>query len=96
MSSTGAVVLAAAYLMPLFYLAWSLLYGKVSPPNPWNATGLKWRTTSPPPTHNFAQTPVVTDEPYDYHDPETSSQAEARDIDAMNAPSFARGGQAPP
>ena len=39
MSSTGAVVLAAAYLMPFFYLGWSLLYGQASPASPWNATG---------------------------------------------------------
>ena len=28
-------------------------------PNPWGATGLEWTTTSPPPTENFAETPVV-------------------------------------
>ena len=28
MSSTGAVVLAAAYLMPLGYLTWACFYGK--------------------------------------------------------------------
>jgi cytochrome c oxidase subunit 1 len=59
MSSTGAVVLAAAYLMPIFYLTWSCFYGQRSPANPWNATGLEWRTTSPPPTDNFARTPVI-------------------------------------
>jgi cytochrome c oxidase subunit I len=43
MSSSGAVILAAAYLMPLFYLAWSLIYGQKSPANPCKATGLEWR-----------------------------------------------------
>ena len=62
MSSTGAVVLAAAYLMPFLYLAWSLVYGQQSPANPWNATGLEWLTTSPPPTHNFATMPVVNEQ----------------------------------
>ena len=85
MSSTGAVVLAAAYLMPLAYLTYSLFYGKASPDNPWNATGLEWRTTSPPPTQNFARAPAVTDEPYDYHDPESSPEAETRSIDTISA-----------
>ena len=85
MSSTGAVVLAAAYLMPIVYLTWSLLYGKASPANPWSAKGLEWRTTSPPPTHNFARTPVVTEEPYDYHDPQTAPEPETRGVDTIAA-----------
>ena len=43
MSSTGAVVLAAAYLMPFLYLTWSLVYGQRAPANPWDGTGLEWR-----------------------------------------------------
>ena len=35
-------------------------------PNPWGATGLEWQTPSPPPTENFAATPVVTAEAYAY------------------------------
>jgi cytochrome c oxidase subunit 1 len=34
--------------------------------NPWGATGLEWRTPSPPPLHNFEETPVVTADAYDY------------------------------
>jgi len=34
--------------------------------NPWGATGLEWRTPSPPPTENFEHTPVVTEEAYAY------------------------------
>jgi cytochrome c oxidase subunit 1 len=41
-------------------------YGKVAPANPWGATGLEWRTTSPPPTENFEETPIVTWEAYEY------------------------------
>ena len=82
MSSTGAVVLAAAYALPLFYLVWSCFYGKISPADPWHAKGLEWRTSSPPPKRNFLRTPVVTEEPYDYHDPGAAPQAEARPVDA--------------
>ena len=95
MSSSGAVVLAGAYLMPLVYLTWSCFYGKVSPADPWHAKGLEWRTSSPPPKHNFLHTPIVTDEPYDYHDPETAPEPQARPVDVARAPlRFARGGEA--
>jgi cytochrome c oxidase subunit I len=66
LSSGGAAVLAVAYLMPLFYLGWSLFRGKPAGDNPWRATGLEWQTSSPPPEHNFAVTPVVTRGPYEY------------------------------
>lgn len=66
MSSAGASILAVGYLLPLIYFLWSLRYGKLAGPNPWGATGLEWQTTSPPPTHNFEETPVVTMEPYAY------------------------------
>jgi cytochrome c oxidase subunit 1 len=66
MSSAGASILAIGYLFPLTYLLWSLRYGPYAPPNPWRATGLEWQTSSPPPTENFAKTPIVVDEPYDY------------------------------
>jgi cytochrome c oxidase subunit 1 len=68
MSSTGAVVLAVGYLMPLFYLGWSLIAGERAPDNPHGATGLEWTVPSPPPKENFAQTLVVETEPYAYHD----------------------------
>ncbi|HEU4959859.1 MAG TPA: cytochrome c oxidase subunit I [Sphingomonas sp.] len=73
-SSLGAVVLAFAYLFPLFYFAWSLFRGERAPDNPWNATGLEWQTRSPPPTENFEVTPVVTTEPYAYHPEHMSPQ----------------------
>jgi cytochrome c oxidase subunit 1 len=70
MSTAGASVLAVGYALPLFYLIWSLRYGKIAGPNPWHATGLEWTTASPPPTENFEQTPVVTQEAYHYSDKE--------------------------
>jgi len=66
LSSAGASILAIGYLLPLGYLAWSLRYGARASPNPWHAKGLEWQTPSPPPTDNFAATPVVTDGPYAY------------------------------
>ena len=66
LSTAGATILGVGYVMPLFYLIWSWKYGKKAPANPWRATGLEWKTPSPPPTHNFEETPIVTWRPYDY------------------------------
>ncbi|HLK80543.1 MAG TPA: cbb3-type cytochrome c oxidase subunit I [Xanthobacteraceae bacterium] len=72
LSSAGASILAVAYVLPLLYLGWSLFWGRKAGANPWRATGLEWSTPSPPPTHNFERTPVVTAIPYCY-DPEHDS-----------------------
>jgi cytochrome c oxidase subunit 1 len=66
LSTAGASILGAGYLLPLGYLLWSLRWGRAAGHNPWEAAGLEWRTASPPPTHNFAEPPVVTDEAYAY------------------------------
>jgi cytochrome c oxidase subunit 1 len=82
MSSAGASILAVGYAFPLTYLLWSLRWGKIAPSNPWRATGLEWHTQSPPPTHNFAVTPIVREEAYSYdlldasHSPETQQREE--------------------
>jgi cytochrome c oxidase subunit 1 len=80
MSTAGASILGIGYLLPLLYLLWSLRYGMVAGANPWKATGLEWQTPSPPPTDNFTQTPVVTQEAYDYEafDFETVPMQEAK------------------
>ena len=66
LSTAGASILAVGYVLPMIYFLWSLRYGELAGPNPWNAVGLEWMTPSPPPTHNFDETPVVTWEAYDY------------------------------
>ena len=66
MSTAGVSILGLGYILPLIYLTWSLRYGKDAGNNPWGAKGLEWETTSPPPTFNFEQTPVVTEEAYAY------------------------------
>jgi cytochrome c oxidase subunit 1 len=66
LSTAGASVLAVGYVMPMVYFIWSLRYGAMATANPWGATGLEWKTASPPPMHNFDGAPVVTHEAYDY------------------------------
>ena len=70
LSTAGASVLAAGFVLPLIYLLWSLKFGKDAGPNPYNATGLEWQTDSPPPTENFKHTPTVTESAYCYADKE--------------------------
>ena len=72
LSSAGASILAIAYLLPLLYLGWSIFWGRKAGPNPWRASGLEWATPSPPPKHNFEETPVVALGPYSY-DPENDT-----------------------
>jgi cytochrome c oxidase subunit 1 len=66
MSTAGASIMGVGYVLPLFYLIWSLKWGAIAGDNPWNAAGLEWTTASPPPTENFHKVPVVTEEPYYY------------------------------
>jgi cytochrome c oxidase subunit 1 len=66
MSTAGASVLGVGYIIPMIYFVWSMRYGKNAPANPWGATGLEWKTSSPPPTDNFETPPVVTEDPYTY------------------------------
>jgi cytochrome c oxidase subunit 1 len=66
LSTAGASILAIGYLLPLLYLIPSLWRGEPAGPNPWGATGLEWKTSSPPPPENFEEIPVVTGPPYNY------------------------------
>ena len=65
-STAGASILGIGYLLPLIYLVWSMRYGPRASSNPWNAAGLEWTTSSPPPAHNFTTTPVIDGDAYDY------------------------------
>ncbi|MBI4419021.1 MAG: cytochrome c oxidase subunit I [Ignavibacteriales bacterium] len=68
LSTAGASILGFGYIIPMVYLLWSLRKPRTAGPNPWNAKGLEWLTPSPPPTHNFDTTPVVTEGPYEYEE----------------------------
>ena len=77
LSSAGATVLAAGYLLPFFYLAWSLGFGARAAANPWRAIGLEWQTRSPPPVENFDTPPQLPRRPYDYQVEENSPPQDA-------------------
>ena len=68
MSTAGASILAAGYLILFAYLFLSLFTGRKAGPNPWRAVGLEWEIASPPGPHNFDVTPIVTKEAYAYEE----------------------------
>jgi cytochrome c oxidase subunit 1 len=54
-------------LIFLINFIWSTLFARVkAPANPWNARGLEWQVSSPPPPQNFEHIPVVLSGPYEY------------------------------
>lgn len=65
-SSLGAFLLGISILPFIANTISSWARGARAGDNPWNATGLEWTTTSPPPEENFVELPVVTSEPYGY------------------------------
>jgi cytochrome c oxidase subunit 1 len=76
LSTAGASILGFGYLIPMGYFLWSLWWGKVAGDNPWRATGLEWKTASPPPVENFHETPIVDEEAYEYTPPHVDLEAE--------------------
>lgn len=81
MSTLGASVLGLGFILPACYLTMSLINGKKAGPNPWGAHGLEWETSSPPPTSNFIETPIVMDEVYDF-DPVSEHQQDMADLES--------------
>ncbi len=65
-STAGASILAIGLVITLVYFTYSIFFGEKAPANPWLLPGLEWRTSSPPPTENFHETPIVTWEAYDF------------------------------
>ncbi|HKY05781.1 MAG TPA: cbb3-type cytochrome c oxidase subunit I, partial [Blastocatellia bacterium] len=68
--SYAAFVTAAAQLIFLVNLFWSMFKGKKASDNPWEATSLEWTIASPPPYDNFEGVePVVYRGPYEFSVP---------------------------
>ena len=65
----SAVLLGVVQLVFMVNLAWSLVRGRRTNDNPWEATTLEWTTSSPPPHDNFGTPPSVHRGPYDYSVP---------------------------
>lgn len=63
-STAGAYLLTAGWVVLLWALVWSRRNGRVATGDPWQARTLEWRTPTPVPLRNFPVTPVVTGPPY--------------------------------
>ena len=63
LSTAGASILGVGYLLPMVYLLWSLRYGRIAGAEPVGRRRPRVETPSPPPTENFAETPIVTGTP---------------------------------
>jgi cytochrome c oxidase subunit 1 len=68
-STAGSSLLAFGFVIILIYLIYALWRGEIAGDNPWDSKGYEWMTTSPPPKHNFAETPIITQDPHSYQEP---------------------------
>jgi cytochrome c oxidase subunit I len=65
--SISSFLLGGSILIFLINFIWSVGFARVkAAANPWNARGLEWQVSSPPPPQNFAHIPVVLSGPYEY------------------------------
>ncbi len=78
LSTGGASVLAIGLAVTLFYLIVALRKGEPATQNPWDARSYEWSSRSPPPTHNFAEQPLMERGPYDPYRPEVERGTPAR------------------
>ena len=74
-STFGSWILGLGLFIVLAYLLASLRKRPDAPPNPWGGRTLEWEAQSPPITHNFETTPVLTHGPYDYSRPRRKETA---------------------
>jgi cytochrome c oxidase subunit I+III len=59
LATLGAVTVATSVLLFIINVIVSYRRGARAFDNPWNAASLEWATTSPPPSYNFRNIPVV-------------------------------------
>jgi cytochrome c oxidase subunit 1 len=69
LSTMGSWALGGGLVLILAYLWHAMRHGPIAEGNPWASRSYEWRTLSPPPPHNFVETPVYTSGPYDYFRP---------------------------
>jgi cytochrome c oxidase subunit 1 len=65
-STFGSWLLAVGFVYIAIYLWKAMRNGPAATANPWSGLTLEWQASSPPPHDNFANTPVVTQWPYEY------------------------------
>ena len=70
--SVGALLFGIGTLVFVINVIVSWKKPIIAGDNPWDAGGLEWFTTSPPPHHNYASLPAIRSErpTWDYHHPD--------------------------
>ncbi len=64
--SIAALSIGMSFLVFVYNVIRSSRRGEPAPSNPWDSKTLEWKTSSPPPLHNFDEPPVVVEAPYEY------------------------------
>ncbi|RJP81917.1 MAG: cytochrome c oxidase subunit I [Desulfobacteraceae bacterium] len=64
----GGFIMVAGIMLMLVNLVQGLRKGEPAVGDPWGGTTLEWSVPSPPPLHNFLDTPRVKSYPYDFTD----------------------------
>ncbi len=77
LATLGAFLLGISTLPFLYNVIISWIKGPKAGDNPWEALTLEWQTSSPPPEHNFATTPVFDRWPYEFGEPVEADLNEA-------------------
>lgn len=65
-STFGSWLNGSGYIITFSTLLYGAFRGKKASADPWKALSLEWRTSSPPPTTNFAEVPNFPNSIYDY------------------------------
>jgi cytochrome c oxidase subunit I len=63
-STVGSWIVVTGLILMFFNLIRSLFKGEKAPSNPWGGATLEWQISSPPPTDNFEEIPVIVRGPY--------------------------------
>ncbi len=69
LTSLGAFILGVGQLPFVINAAVSFVSGEVAGNNPWKSLTLEWTISSPPPEHNYDETPIPVPDPYGYGTP---------------------------
>jgi cytochrome c oxidase subunit 1 len=59
LTTIGALIQVPSFGIFVVNVIWSLRRGRLAGDDPWNAWTLEWSTSSPPPSYNFEQIPIV-------------------------------------
>jgi cytochrome c oxidase subunit 1 len=59
LATVGALIIFCGGILFIGNVFWALRKGQLAADNPWGAGTLEWSTSSPPPSYNFLQLPLV-------------------------------------